>query len=394
MKVFAKTDDFAAEVDAHGLENVVAEIHAQVLRDRQPKDEDSLRVILDGKPPEFEATLVSGTVEKGKDIQVVARVIRTLSDIRKFEFGFQGDAEQKFKDKTKVVEPRGQSAAVALSTKDLDPGEYTVLMRSENKAGNFDFRGQGDGCRAASTAQRETVDAQVDYDSRDGQVARRQRRPARVDREPRASAVADAEGKFTFSDLPRCRFYVKAKDSTGSMMLRRSQSRSRAAATPSISRSRLSSLNHFRLSPIATTRILMLEFQARRRTISAAEDLASADFSERSIPAVLARDVLGHHRQRGSRIPPPNHPNQTPLDTLIRLLFIGLPVPAQAVREALQPMTLEAWTQAGLLCPPDAQGQVEPRSSRSGPSGSAGGGRPAVASRDGTPADFVVPPAR
>ena len=94
MKVFAKAEDFATEVDAHGLENVVAQIHAQLLRDRQPKDEDSLRVILDGKPPEFEAGLVSDKVTKGKDIQVVASVIRTLSDMSKFEFGFQGDAEK------------------------------------------------------------------------------------------------------------------------------------------------------------------------------------------------------------------------------------------------------------------------------------------------------------
>ena len=37
-----------------------------------------------------------------------------------------------------------------------------------------------------------------------------------------------------------------------------------------------------------------------------------------------------------------------PLDTLIRLFFLGLPVPQAAVCRALHPMPLERWVQAGL----------------------------------------------
>ncbi len=82
----------------------------------------------------------------------------------------------------------------------------------------------------------------------------------------------------------------------------------------------------------------------------------------------------------------------TPLNTLIRLLFIGLPVPVEAARAALAPMSLETWTQAELLCPADGKGQVEPRVQiwpvR---------GRLVVVDlpwrRDSAPpADFVVPP--
>ena len=43
-----------------------------------------------------------------------------------------------------------------------------------------------------------------------------------------------------------------------------------------------------------------------------------------------------------------------PLNTLIRLLFIGLPAPVEAVRAAIAPMSLETWTRAELLCPADA----------------------------------------
>jgi hypothetical protein len=219
MKVFAKTEDFATEVDCHGLENVVARIHAQLLRDRQPKDEDAVRVILDGKPPEFEVSLASDQVVKGKDIQVTATVIRTLSDVSKFEFGFQGDTEKQFKDKPKIVEPRGSSAAVVLPTKELDAGEYTVLVRGENKAGNSDFRAvkvtvvePPPPTPPPGTAMSATVTLRGTVKWLDGSPAA----GAEVSIEtPARIAVTDDHGKFTFTDLPRSTYTVKAKGSTG-----------------------------------------------------------------------------------------------------------------------------------------------------------------------------------
>jgi SAM-dependent methyltransferase len=105
----------------------------------------------------------------------------------------------------------------------------------------------------------------------------------------------------------------------------------------------------------------MLGFQADDDYRRAAETLHRADFSEQSVQRVLERkDILA---MAVSEVPRALRKTAapTPLNTLIRLLFIGLPAPLQAVREALHPMPLEAWTQADLLCPPDAQGQVEPR---------------------------------
>src|SRR5262249_7712984 len=124
MKAMTKVEDFSTEVDAHGLENVVARVRAQLLRDRQPKDEYSVRVILDGRPPEFELTLASSRVVKGTDIRVSANVVRTLSDMVKFEYGFQGDTEKQFKDKAKKIDVRGHTASFTLPTKELDAGEY------------------------------------------------------------------------------------------------------------------------------------------------------------------------------------------------------------------------------------------------------------------------------
>jgi len=51
----------------------------------------------------------------------------------------------------------------------------------------------------------------------------------------------------------------------------------------------------------------------------------------------------------------------SPLDTLVRLFFLGLPVPQAAACRALQPMPLEPWVQARLLDPPDGEDQVSPR---------------------------------
>jgi SAM-dependent methyltransferase len=46
------------------------------------------------------------------------------------------------------------------------------------------------------------------------------------------------------------------------------------------------------------------------------------------------------------------------LDTFIRLFLLYGNVPADAVREALRPMTLETWVEAGLLRPVDGSGDV------------------------------------
>jgi hypothetical protein len=220
MKITAKVDDFATEVDAHGLENVIARIHGQILRDRQPKDEDALRVILDGRPPEFELALASDRVAKGTDIQVTANVIRTLSAMGKFEYGFQGEVEKQFKDKTKSVEVRGRSASFVLPTKELDPGEHVVLVRGENKAGNSDFRAarvtifEPPPPTSDKPAGPTTITVRGTVRWLDGSPAS----GVEVSIEnPARSAKSDAQGKFAFTDLPRGSYTIKAKGSTGGM---------------------------------------------------------------------------------------------------------------------------------------------------------------------------------
>ena len=105
----------------------------------------------------------------------------------------------------------------------------------------------------------------------------------------------------------------------------------------------------------------MLEFKNDNDYQRAAELLRAADFSEESIQRALGRaDILA---MPSSDVPRALRATAepTPLNTFIRLLFIGLPVPAEAARAALAPMSLETWTKAELLCPADGKGQVEPR---------------------------------
>jgi methylase of polypeptide subunit release factors len=105
----------------------------------------------------------------------------------------------------------------------------------------------------------------------------------------------------------------------------------------------------------------MLEFPANDDYKRAAEVLRAADFSEESIQRALGRtDILA---MPASDVPRALRATAEPtrLNTLIRLLFIGLPVEAEAARAALAPMSLESWVQADLLCPADGKGQVEPR---------------------------------
>jgi hypothetical protein len=220
MKATTKVEDFSTDVDAHGLENVVARVRAQVLRDRQPKDEDSLRVILDGRPPEFELTLASNRVVKGTDIHVDATVVRTLSDMVKFEYGFQGDAEKQFKDKAKRIDVRGHTASFTLPTKDLDAGEYTVLVRGENKAGNADFHSvkvevveppppmPNKPAASETITVRGTVKWGDDSPAAGVKVSIKQ---------PPRSVRTDGAGRFSFADLPRGSYTVKAEGSTGGM---------------------------------------------------------------------------------------------------------------------------------------------------------------------------------
>src|SRR5687768_13256464 len=83
--------------------------------------------------------------------------------------------------------------------------------------------------------------------------------------------------------------------------------------------------------------------------------LAGANYSE-----VGLRMALGHSDLLGIQevdVPPALRRTRagTPLETLIRLFFLGVPVQLDEARRALHPMTLESWIGARLLVLRDEQ---------------------------------------
>ena len=107
-----------------------------------------------------------------------------------------------------------------LPTKELDAGEYTVLVRGENKAGNFDFR----------TVKVEVVEPPPPVPDKPaapatitvrGSVRWGDDSPAsgvKVSIEQPAQARRPtAPGSSSFADLPRGSYKLKAEGSTGGM---------------------------------------------------------------------------------------------------------------------------------------------------------------------------------
>ncbi len=102
----------------------------------------------------------------------------------------------------------------------------------------------------------------------------------------------------------------------------------------------------------------MLAFRDERDFDRARDVLRAADYTEAGIGRALGREqILGMPTSelpqalRRTRDP-------SPLHTLVRLFFLGVPAPIQAARDALAPMPLDAWAEAGLLGLLDSDRQV------------------------------------
>jgi methylase of polypeptide subunit release factors len=87
----------------------------------------------------------------------------------------------------------------------------------------------------------------------------------------------------------------------------------------------------------------------------------TADYTEVAISKAIGREEI-------LRMPASDVPHvlrrtreSSRLNTLIRLYFLGLPVPVEAARSALAPVPLESWVEGELLCPPGSEDQVAPR---------------------------------
>ena len=105
----------------------------------------------------------------------------------------------------------------------------------------------------------------------------------------------------------------------------------------------------------------MLGFKATDDYARAREALQRTGYTDAGIRQTVGRDQI-------LAMPPTDVPRVlrrtralSPLDTLVRLFFLGLPVPQDAARRALRPLPLDGWVQAEVLDPPGPENQVTPR---------------------------------
>ena len=105
----------------------------------------------------------------------------------------------------------------------------------------------------------------------------------------------------------------------------------------------------------------MLGFQNDDDYERAMDLLRAVDFTEVAIRRTLGREEILTMPTTDVPLVLRRTSALSPLDTFVRLLFLGVPVPVEAVRAALAPMALDTWVQAELLQPPDSAGHVEPR---------------------------------
>lgn len=81
--------------------------------------------------------------------------------------------------------------------------------------------------------------------------------------------------------------------------------------------------------------------------------LTAAGFTERGVASALGVDKLRSVSGQDVPILLRRTGGGTPLDTLVRLFLIGVPVDAPSCRKAIDPMTLEDWVAAGLAAVED-----------------------------------------
>ena len=102
----------------------------------------------------------------------------------------------------------------------------------------------------------------------------------------------------------------------------------------------------------------MLRFRKKTDYRQASETLAQVDYSTRGISERLGRRQI---LTVGALDLPPwlaRTRDLSPLDTLIRLFLLGVDVPASAAQQALAPLPLDTWIDAGLVALDNKQGQV------------------------------------
>ncbi len=215
IKFLAKAGDFQIPLAAAGLKNTKVRIEAELLlADREPL-RDTVRVTLDAVAPIFEIFTPARAVPRGQSVAVAANVTDELSGVEKIEFGFDLENQDEFDKKIPPVVVRQPSSDglwhADLPTKDLEPGQYRVLVRATDDVGYSSKQHR----LVTIGPPQQAAPAAAKTSGIKGRVVLQDGRPLpgiRVSlRDTALSAVTDDQGRFTFKDVPPGKYTLDAK---------------------------------------------------------------------------------------------------------------------------------------------------------------------------------------
>ena len=212
--------DFRVMLDPGGLKNTKVNLIARLLLARGGPDRGRVAavsivpVVLDGKAPVFRMLAPGRPIPRGEELKVSVQVEEELSGVKEVQFGFDLDKSGKLEEaeKPKVVrrpDDDGQWTA-ALPTKDLDPGRYDLLAQVTDRVGYSSTRSQ-----VVTIAPPPSEKPAKTTSTIAGRVLLKDGR-ALPNIEVRIHGVGqavttDANGAFTFRDLPAGKYVLHAK---------------------------------------------------------------------------------------------------------------------------------------------------------------------------------------
>ncbi len=137
-------EDFRLDLPDPGLRDIRVRLQAKLLLQGRPPLEQSVGVILDGSPPDFEIVGPPGPVRHGAAMSVGARLTEEdLSGVKQVTFGLCRDqaGPVEGEPKPKPGEPRpDRTFSVKLPTGDLEPGPYFLRVVATDTVGNAQAR--------------------------------------------------------------------------------------------------------------------------------------------------------------------------------------------------------------------------------------------------------------
>ena len=221
VQFHAEVGDFKVPVPAGGLRNKKVDVLARLIVNLpvtgqgQLTDQSAVSVVLDGAPPILRVEVPVRPIMAGDEIPV-SIVTEDLSGVAKGRVGLDLNASGDLEDADQpllLTAPTGGGVwTAALSTKDLQPGRYTLVVQATDRVG-LSAKATGTVTIAAPRKEPPTAKPPVDTGTIQGRVVLISRPVSgiRVTLDGlNRSATSDSEGRFVFRDVPAGSYTLRA----------------------------------------------------------------------------------------------------------------------------------------------------------------------------------------